>query len=44
VLVDFMTTTAPARVSERRWRELFQQTPEAAMCEAVAPSTRESSR
>jgi pimeloyl-ACP methyl ester carboxylesterase len=25
VLVDFMTSTAPARVSERRWRELFQR-------------------
>ena len=28
VLVDFMTSTAPARVSERRWRELFQPPPE----------------
>ena len=25
VLIDFMTTTAPACVSERRWRELFQR-------------------
>jgi pimeloyl-ACP methyl ester carboxylesterase len=24
VLVDFITSTAPARVSERQWRELFQ--------------------
>jgi pimeloyl-ACP methyl ester carboxylesterase len=24
ILVDFITSTAPARVSERRWRELFQ--------------------
>jgi pimeloyl-ACP methyl ester carboxylesterase len=28
VLVDFMTSTAPAQVSERRWRELFQGRPE----------------
>jgi pimeloyl-ACP methyl ester carboxylesterase len=29
VLVDFMTSTVPARVSERRWRELFRPPPEA---------------
>jgi pimeloyl-ACP methyl ester carboxylesterase len=28
VLVDFVTSTAPAQVSERRWRELFQSRPE----------------
>jgi hypothetical protein len=25
VLVDFITSTAPAQVSERGWRELFQR-------------------
>ena len=35
VLVDFITSTAPARVSERRWRELFQPSPEDAVIEAV---------
>jgi pimeloyl-ACP methyl ester carboxylesterase len=33
VLVDFMTSTAPARVSERRWRTLFQPRPEAVALE-----------
>jgi pimeloyl-ACP methyl ester carboxylesterase len=28
VLVDFITSTAPAQVSERQWRELFQDRPE----------------
>ena len=34
VLVDFMTSTVPARVSERRWRALFQPRPEAVALEA----------
>jgi len=33
VLVDFMTSTVPARVSERRWRTLFQPRPEAVALE-----------
>jgi pimeloyl-ACP methyl ester carboxylesterase len=45
VLVDFMTSTAPARVSERRWRELFQSLRgEAVAFEAAPPSTGRSSR
>jgi pimeloyl-ACP methyl ester carboxylesterase len=28
VLVRFVTSTAPARVSERRWRQMFQRPPE----------------
>jgi pimeloyl-ACP methyl ester carboxylesterase len=28
ILVDFLTSTAPAQVSERHWRELFQPAPE----------------
>ena len=28
VLVRFITSTAPARVSERRWRQMFQRPPE----------------
>jgi alpha-beta hydrolase superfamily lysophospholipase len=42
VLIDFMTSTAPARVSELRWRELFQ--PEALTFETARPSTARSSR
>jgi pimeloyl-ACP methyl ester carboxylesterase len=42
VLVAFMTSTAPARVSELRWRELFQ--PEARAFEATHLSTGRSSR
>ena len=34
VLVDFMTSTVPARVSERRWRALFQPRPETVALEA----------
>jgi pimeloyl-ACP methyl ester carboxylesterase len=37
VLVDFITSTAPARVSERRWRELFQPSPEGAVFKAAPP-------
>ena len=44
VLVDFMTSTVPARVSERRWRELFQPPREAVAFEAVSLSARRSSR
>jgi alpha-beta hydrolase superfamily lysophospholipase len=44
VLVDFMTSTAPARVSERHWRALFQPTPEAGALEPVPLSTGRSSR
>ena len=44
VFVDFMTSTAPARVSERRWRELFQPPREAVAFEAVPLSARRSSR
>jgi pimeloyl-ACP methyl ester carboxylesterase len=40
VLVDFMTTTAPACVSERRWRELFQHPPEAVTSAGAAPVRR----
>jgi hypothetical protein len=28
VLVDFITSTAPAAVSERQWRDLFRPPPE----------------
>ena len=38
VLVDFMTCTVPARVSERRWRALFQPRPEAVAPEAFPRS------
>jgi pimeloyl-ACP methyl ester carboxylesterase len=44
VLVDFMTSTAPARVSERRWRELFQPPPDAVAFEAEPLSAGRSSR
>jgi len=44
VLVDFMASTAPARVSEQRWRELFQPHSAAVAFEAVPPSTGRSSR
>jgi pimeloyl-ACP methyl ester carboxylesterase len=44
VLVDFMTSTAPARVSERRWRALFQPPPEAGVLEAASLSAGRSSR
>jgi pimeloyl-ACP methyl ester carboxylesterase len=43
VLVDFMTSTVPARVSERRWRALFQPRPEAVALEA-SPRSAASSR
>jgi len=43
VLVDFMTSTVPARVSERRWRELFQPRPEAVALEG-SPRTAARSR
>ena len=44
VLVDFMTSTAPAQVSERRWRELFQPPPEDVVFEAAPlPETRKPS-
>jgi pimeloyl-ACP methyl ester carboxylesterase len=44
VLVDFMTTTVPARVSERRWRELFQPPPAGVALGAAPRSTGRSSR
>jgi pimeloyl-ACP methyl ester carboxylesterase len=44
VLVDFMTSTTPARVSERRWRELFQAPPEAVAWEPAMLATGRSSR
>jgi pimeloyl-ACP methyl ester carboxylesterase len=39
VLVDFITSTAPAQVSERRWRELFQPPPEDVVLKAVPLAT-----
>ena len=44
VVVDFMTSTAPARVSERRWRELFLAPPEAVALEPAMLATGRSSR
>jgi pimeloyl-ACP methyl ester carboxylesterase len=45
VLVDFVTSTAPGRVSERRWRELFQRPRGDAGVEAVPqPATSRPSR
>jgi pimeloyl-ACP methyl ester carboxylesterase len=45
VLVNFITSTAPARVSERRWRELFQPPPEDVVFKAVPlPTTSKPSR
>ncbi len=44
VVVDFMTSTAPARVSERRWRELFQAPPEAVALEPAMLAMGRSSR
>ncbi len=44
VLVDFMTATAAARVSERSWRELFRPPAEAVAPEAAPRSTGGSSR
>ena len=40
VLLDFIDSTAPARVSERRWRELFRHPPDEAVAfETAPPST-----
>jgi pimeloyl-ACP methyl ester carboxylesterase len=44
VLVDFMTSTAPARVSERHWRALFQPPRESVALEASLRSAARSSR
>jgi pimeloyl-ACP methyl ester carboxylesterase len=39
VLVDFMATTAPARVSEQDWRELFKHPSGAVSLQTALPST-----